>query len=168
MDEEHSVGYAKRILSALKLTLESMTWPGCAIFFVMLIGGMTRIIRAKALQYMATVGMVISAVGNRQYSDRLYVIFVFYMAPLLLWLLRENRMEWSAKLYVGMGILFSFTFVSGSNMNVDAISTGMVISTIGCFQVIEALTDGDEIIIKKGYTCICLGMIGVCLAQRIF
>lgn len=170
-DEEHGYSYMKSVLSALKLTLEAITIPGCLIWIIM-VGLMMWKRNYKGWYWpLALIGMTVSITPNIRFSDRMYVIFVFYMLPYLGWVVLSGGMqkdELKAPIaFVVAGLVAALVFTSGSNMNIDAISTGMVISSIGIIMVLDVIYRDSGRDWDLAGRIGCFVFVALCLGQRL-
>lgn len=168
MDEEHSDGYLRRMASACKLTLEAMTVPGCVILCIMLVIALRKRNNEIVLWILFCVGSFVSIATNIMYSDRAYVVFVFYMIPILIMMWKNGKIECKSfpVCLIILGIVEAVVFTSGSNMNVDAISTGMVISSVGCVLALDYYYRDGELLQKVALVFVLLITI-VAYGQRI-
>lgn len=170
-DEEHEYGYIRAMLSAFRLTLEAITLPGCLIFAVMVVLLAWKKTYKSWIWLLAIIGMIVSIIPNIRFSDRMYVIFVFYMLPFLGWILlsdnvKKTEMKTPITLVIA-GVVAALVFTSGSNMNIDALSTGMVISTIGILTALDVFYRDREMGWDLAGKAGCLLFIAVCFGQRI-
>lgn len=170
-DEEHSIGWAKMVLSACRITLETLTpvgvlWLIASIIYISFRKSQTNI---KVLIEVSTVLAIAISLYRIQYVDRPYVICAGLFVPVVLELLVFKREGFActegALVYVA-GMLASICFVSGSNVNVDAISTGTVLSLLGVLIILDYYSEGNTILLRfMQLLCICMVM--VCFGQRI-
>ena len=153
MDEEHTYGYVRRMASAFKLTLEAMTIPGCVIFGLMLLLVFLKRNSEKTVWVFGFIGSAISIANNIKYADRAYVIFVFYMIPILIMMWKQGIIKHkSFPLYlILLGVIEAIVFTSGSNMNIDALSTGMVIAAVGCVLALDRYYREENLLRKVGF-----------------
>lgn len=172
-DQEHTMGWIQTIISAVKVTLDSFTILG----IIWIIGATLYVIirKEKSKDKILVYGTVIVFLGvmifRINYIDRLYVYFTGLSFAVFLKVLLNKRNEkvirYGCVCYIA-GLIASICFVSGSNVNIDAISTGCVLSCVGLLFIFESIIRGEtrrmtRTLVYGAEILFCI----VCLGQRI-
>ncbi len=171
-DEEHSTGWLRMVGSAGKLTVKELTVPGM-IWFVI---GTIYVLKAKAnsnrnwIAAGAAILSVIITAYRFQNVGRVSVIITALFFPFVIssWFLyRDNKnIQMGIQMYIA-GCIAAFCFLLGSNVNVDAISTGCVLSSIGVIILVDCLFKEEPLFIGKIIIVCAACLIGICLTQRV-
>lgn len=172
-DAEHAMGWARTVVSATKVTSEAISIPGMIWVIVSLL--YVIVFRRKAKEDILAYGTVavflcVLIFGIRN-IDRPYVYLTILSFSAFLYNLLFNRdrknVKYGCYCYYA-GLAASICFVSGSNVNIDAISTGCVLSCVGVFflfedMMLKDLKDTRKYIVYIAEVLLCT----VCFGQRI-